>query len=133
MSGQIEGTGAAAVGAHSKDAVEKGEGRRSADQGWPEETGRRAGASGGSDAGNDTGSARAIADGAIAAATHAGASAADMAKSAGEGISRTGRQVYRQGAQTGEYMSDLVRSDPLLAILGAGVVGFALGVLIGRR
>jgi ElaB/YqjD/DUF883 family membrane-anchored ribosome-binding protein len=74
-----------------------------------------------------------MAEDAMATASEAAASASDMARSAGASLSRAGGQVYRQGAQTGEYVGGLVRSDPLLALLGAGALGFALGLLVGRR
>ena len=56
-----------------------------------------------------------------------------MARSAGEGLSRAGGQAYRQGAQASEAVGGMVRADPLPALLVAGAVGFALGLLIGRR
>jgi ElaB/YqjD/DUF883 family membrane-anchored ribosome-binding protein len=118
MSGQIQGTGAAAVGAHSKDAMQPREGAQPAGQGK-------------SDTG--TGAARKVANNAMDAASQAGTSAAAMAKTVGQSASRAGEQAYRQSARTGEYVGSLVRSDPLLALVGAGALGFALGLLIGRR
>jgi ElaB/YqjD/DUF883 family membrane-anchored ribosome-binding protein len=121
MSGQIEGTAASAVGAHSKDAMQPPTGERPT-----------AKDSSGTPAGSGDG-ARKISDDAMATVSDAAASAADMARSAGASISQAGGRVRRQGAQTGEYVGDLVKADPLLALLGAGALGFALGLLVGRR
>ena len=56
-----------------------------------------------------------------------------MARQAGDSLSRAGHQASEAAAQTGNYVSGVVRSEPLLALLGAGAVGFMLGLLITRR
>jgi ElaB/YqjD/DUF883 family membrane-anchored ribosome-binding protein len=124
MSGQIQGTGAAAVGAHSKDAMQPREGGQPAGQGK---------SAGTEDSDGGSGAARKIADNAMDAASQAGASAAAMAKTVGQSASRAGEQVYQQGGRAGEYVTSLVRSDPLLALVGAGALGLTLGLLISRR
>ncbi|MCK8786279.1 hypothetical protein M0638_18030 [Roseomonas sp. NAR14] len=126
----MEGTGAAAVAAHSKDAVEagnapdavgapgEGEGirRRVEDlAGTVSEAASRAG--------------HAAAD----MASRAGSSAAGMAQTAKETVSRAGGQAYEQGVRAGHYAGRVARNEPLAALLGAGLVGFMLGVLVTRR
>jgi ElaB/YqjD/DUF883 family membrane-anchored ribosome-binding protein len=62
-----------------------------------------------------------------------GAQAGQMARQAGDSLSEAGSQAYRQSQQAADYLNDRVREEPLLALLGAGAVGFALGLLIARR
>ena len=125
-----EGTAAAAVGAHSKDAMQP-----------------TSAAGGGGPAGVEGSAARSgealgetvqrVSGDAAAAAGQAGDAAVRMARTAGQELSRAGGQAYAQGAQAGRqagrYVGGLVRSDPLLALLAAGAAGLALGLLIGRR
>lgn len=108
----MEGTAAAAVGAHSKDAMVGSN------------------PAGGESLGDTANKMSAEAKEALG---KAGNSAASMARSAGESLSRAGGQAYRQGAQASEAVGGMVRADPLPALLVAGAVGFALGLLIGRR
>ena len=133
MSDRTDGTAAAAVGAHSKDAMNALHGGKLRDQNMPG-TGGPDRRSGTSDEADDLGaSVRSASNAAMFAAGRAGEEAARATKTAREGISRASGQAYRQGAEAGEYVGSLVKSDPLLALLGAGALGFALGLLIGRR
>jgi ElaB/YqjD/DUF883 family membrane-anchored ribosome-binding protein len=128
MSEPLEGTGAAAVGAHSKDAMTDPQNPT------PPHQGRSESASGGSGETDGLGaSIRGASDAAKSAAERAGQEASRLATSAGEGISRSGRQAYRRGAQAGSYVGETVRSDPLISLAVVGALGFALGLLIGRR
>ena len=133
MSDRTDGTAAAAVGAHSKDAMEALHGGKLPDQNTPG-TGEPDRSSGTSDKADDLGaSVRSVSDAATSAASRAGEEVVRATKTAREGISRASGQAYRQGAEAGEYVGSLVKSDPLLALLGAGALGFALGLLVGRR
>lgn len=125
MSERLEGTGAAAVGAHSKDAMNDPQNRTPPNQGRSESTSGEADSLGAS--------IRSASDVAGSAAGRAGQEASRLATSAQEGISRAGRQAYRQGAQAGSYVGERVRSDPLIALAVVGALGFALGLLVGRR
>jgi Na+/H+-translocating membrane pyrophosphatase len=69
----------------------------------------------------------------MSTASRAGEEAVRAAKAAQEGISRASRLAYRQGAEAGEYVGSLVKSDLLLTLSGAGALGFALGLLVARR
>ena len=156
MSDRIEGSGAAAVGAHSKDAMEAAHGT----PGRPVAAPMPPRAGGGEiPGGSPARQAGEVADQTAAKAGEAwdkttdkagetweqagdkaeevAASASRMAREAGDSLTRVGGQAYRQSseaaAQTGDYVSGVMRNDPLLALLGAGAVGFALGLLIGRR
>ena len=42
-------------------------------------------------------------------------------------------EPYGSGGNYADYLNDRVREEPLLALLGAGAIGFALGLLIARR
>jgi ElaB/YqjD/DUF883 family membrane-anchored ribosome-binding protein len=134
MSDRIEGSGAAAVGAHSKDAMGTPYGSKSLDQGKPGPGVAPDQGSAASGAAQDlAASARGVADAARSAAGRAGDEAIRAAKVARDGVSRVGGRAYREGAQAGEYVSDLVRSEPLMVLAAVGALGFALGLLIGRR
>jgi ElaB/YqjD/DUF883 family membrane-anchored ribosome-binding protein len=126
----IEGTAAAAVGAHSKDAMAGAMSGNPANAGRPAATDSSAGSGGSEGIGETIREASADAREAVG---KAGASAAAMARTAGDRLSRAGGQAYRQGAQAGEAVGDMVKADPLPALLVAGAVGFALGLLFGRR
>jgi ElaB/YqjD/DUF883 family membrane-anchored ribosome-binding protein len=158
MNEKLEGSGAAAVGAHSKDAMQSGAMPGGRPQGIdPSAVGTKPG---GSDdtmqkaremageakgfADDAAGSARGLADDAADRARgladearervgEYGAQAGQMARQAGETLSQAGSEAYRQGQQATDYLNDRVREEPLLALLGAGAIGFALGVLIARR
>lgn len=155
---KMEGSGAAAVGAHSKDAMQSGAMPGGRPQGIdPSAVGTKPGAA------DDTmqkaremageakgfaddaaGRARGMAEEAKGVAQDAAGRARGMAEEAGERVSEYGAQAgqvarqvgseaYRQGQQATDYLNDRVREEPLLALLGAGAVGFALGLLIARR
>ncbi len=134
MSEPIEGSGAAAVGAHSKDAMEGSHGRTPPDQGRSQSASSGHGVSSASNKAEDVGaSVRGVSDAVRSTADQACQGDARLATTAQEGISRAGRQAYQQGAQAGEYVGGMVRGDPLIALAAAGVLGFALGLFIGRR
>jgi hypothetical protein len=87
-----------------------------------------------SDEADDLGaSVRSVSDAAMSTASRAGEEAVRAAKTAQEGISCASRLAYRQGAEAGEYVGSLVKSDLLLTPSGAGALGFALGLLVARR
>jgi ElaB/YqjD/DUF883 family membrane-anchored ribosome-binding protein len=134
MSEPIEGSGAAAVGAHSKDAMQGSSSRTHSDHGRSGSAALEDGASGAPNKVDDLGaSLRGASDAARSAAGTAGQEAARLASTAQDGISRAGREAYRQGAQASQYVGGAVRSDPLIALAVMGALGFALGLLIGRR
>jgi ElaB/YqjD/DUF883 family membrane-anchored ribosome-binding protein len=137
---RMEGSGAAAVGAHSKDAMQSGNMPGGRPQGVdPSAVGQKPGGS------DDTmqkaremaGEAKGFADDTVSnargMAQDYGAQAGQMARQAGDSLSEAGSQAYRQSQQAADYLNDRVREEPLLALLGAGAVGFALGLLIARR
>ena len=144
---RMEGSGAAAVGAHSKDAMQSGAMPGGRPQGIdPSAVGTKPG---GSDdtmqkaremageakgfADDAAGSARGLADEARERVGEYGAQASQMARQAGDSLTEAGSQAYRQSQQAADSLNDRVREEPLLALLGAGAVGFALGLLIARR
>jgi ElaB/YqjD/DUF883 family membrane-anchored ribosome-binding protein len=134
MSEPIEGSGAAAVGAHSKDAMEGSQDRALPDQGRSGSASSGRGVSSASGKAEDIGgSVRSAADAVRSAADQASEGASRLATTAQEGVSRAGRQAYRQGAQAGAYVGDVVRSEPLIMLAAVGALGFALGLLVGRR
>ena len=133
MSDRIEGTAAAAVGAHSKDAMESPNGSRTSSEGSSGSATVDRGSSGAGAADNLEEAASKVSGATATLANDATETAGRAATAAREGVSRAGEQVYRQGAQAGEYVGGLVKGDPLVALLGAGVLGFALGLLVGRR
>jgi hypothetical protein len=49
---------------------------------------------------------------------------------AGRQVGDAAKEVYRQGARAGEYVSRNTAEQPLLALLVAGAVGYALAYLI---
>ena len=57
----------------------------------------------------------------------------DAVDAAGRSAAALGRDAYARGAEAGRHAGRLVRSDPLPSLLAAGVVGFALGFMFGRR
>lgn len=134
MSKPIEGGGAAAVGAHSKDAMEGSHGPTPPDQGRSQSASSVHGVSSASGEAEDLGaSVRGAFDAVRSIADQARQEDARLATTAQEGISRAGRQAYRHGAQAGEYVGGMVKGDPLIALAAVGVLGFALGLFIGRR
>lgn len=78
-------------------------------------------------------SLRGASDAVRSAAGTAGQEAARLASTAQDSISRAGREAYRQGAQASQYVDGAVRNDPLIALAVVGALGFALGLLVGRR
>ena len=134
MSDQIQGGGAAAVGAHSKDAIGTSHGGQPLDQGKPGPGAAPDQGSAASGTADDLlASACDVADAARSAAGRAGDEVIRTAKVARDGVSRAGGRAYREGAQAGEYVGDLVRSEPLIVLTAVGAVAFALGLLVGRR
>jgi ElaB/YqjD/DUF883 family membrane-anchored ribosome-binding protein len=133
VSDRTDGTAAAAVGAHSKDAMETLHGGKLPDQNTPGISGPDR-SSGTSDEADDFGaSVRSVSDAAMSVASRAGEEPVRATKPVREGISRASGQAYRQGVEAGEYVGSWVKTDPLLTLLGAGALGFVLGLLVGRR
>ena len=105
MSDRTDGTAAAAVGAHSKDAMEALHGGKLPDQNTPGTGGPDRSSSGRSDEADDLGvSVRSVSEAAMSTASRAGEEAVRATKTAREGISRASGQAYRQGAEAGEYV-----------------------------
>ena len=110
MSNRTDGTAAAAVGAHSKDAMEALHGGKLPDQNTPG-TGEPDRSSGTSDKADDLGaSVRSVSDAATSAANRAGEEVVRATKTAREGLSRASGQAYRQGEEAGEYVGSLVKA-----------------------
>ncbi|SDB06639.1 hypothetical protein [Belnapia rosea] len=145
---RMEGSGAAAVGAHSKDAMQSGSMPGGRPQGidpsavgqhppgQSDDTMEKAREMAGQAKGfaDDTASrASGLADEARERVGEYSAQAGQMARQAGETLSQAGSQAYRQGQQATDYIGERVREEPMLALLGAGALGFALGLLIARR
>lgn len=137
---KMEGSGAAAVGAHSKDAMQSGAMPGGRPQGIdPSAVGTKPG--GGDDtmqkAREMAGEAKGFADDAAGRARglaeEAGERVSEYGAQAGQMARQVGNEAYRQGQQATDYLNDRVREEPLLALLGAGAIGFALGLLIARR
>ena len=75
----------------------------------------------------------------------AASAAGDMANNAAEGISNAargatetvrntagavGEKVYDAGARTGQYVGETVKEQPLLSLIGAAAIGYALAFLL---
>lgn len=111
MSDRTTGTAAAAVGAHSKDAMEAaGAVDRPRRPGEPDLAERLSG----------------VADRVATAANDAG-------EAAGRTAREVGQQVYDRGAEAGTAARRAVRDNPMPAMLLAGAVGMAIGLLMARR
>jgi hypothetical protein len=52
---------------------------------------------------------------------------------AGKTLSDAATEVHRQGVKAGEYLSQSTAEQPLLALLLAGAVGYAIAYLVHRR
>jgi len=137
---KMEGSGAAAVGAHSKDAMQSGAMPSGRPQGIdPSAVGTKP--AGADDtmqkaremAGEAKGFADDTAGRARGLAEEAGERVSEYGAQAGQMARQVGNEAYRQGQQATDYLNDRVREEPLLALLGAGAIGFALGLLIARR
>ena len=97
------------------------------------ETGRRTGAE--ARALIDQG--KSIAQGAANRASETGRQAMDRAGEFIEGVAPRAREtasnLYEQGSQTGEYVSDFPAQQPVAALLISGAIGYALGYLVHRH
>jgi uncharacterized protein YjbJ (UPF0337 family) len=63
-------------------------------------------------------------------AGRAGATLRDAAGTARRGAAQASETVYDAGAQAGQYVGRSVQQQPLLALVGAAALGYALGFLI---
>jgi hypothetical protein len=67
------------------------------------------------------------------AGVEAGNTIRDAAIKTGEQISDAATQTYKQGAQAADYVSRNTAEQPLLALLVAGAVGYAIAYMIHSR
>jgi hypothetical protein len=67
------------------------------------------------------------------AGVEAGNTIRDAAIKTGEHVSDAATQTYKQGAQAADYVSRNTAEQPLLALLIAGAVGYALAYMIHSR
>lgn len=125
MSDRISGTAAAAVGAHSKDAMQAAGAIPTPPR--PDPAPRDGAADGGENGEADRESSlRGTADRLLSTASDAGDSAVRAAR-------RIGRQARVRGAHAGRAAGGAVRDYPVPALLMAGAAGLALGLLLARR
>jgi ElaB/YqjD/DUF883 family membrane-anchored ribosome-binding protein len=66
--------------------------------------------------------------------TNAGADATvqDAARKLGSQAAELGEQVYRQAVDAGRYAGRQVEEQPWAAVIVTGLLGLALGILVGR-
>jgi ElaB/YqjD/DUF883 family membrane-anchored ribosome-binding protein len=67
------------------------------------------------------------------AATEAGSAIQDAAIETGKRVADAAARTYRQGIQTGEYVSQNTAERPLLALLVAGAIGYGIAYMVHRR
>jgi uncharacterized protein YjbJ (UPF0337 family) len=63
-------------------------------------------------------------------AGRAGATLRDAAGTARRGAEQASETVYDAGARAGRYVGHSVQQQPLLSLIGAAAIGYALGFLI---
>lgn len=67
------------------------------------------------------------------AAAQAGSTIRDAATETGRQASDAAAKAYQQGAQAADYVSRSTAEQPLMALLVAAAIGYALAYLIHRR
>lgn len=58
--------------------------------------------------------------------------AAAQVRKLGEQAAEVGEQVYRQAMDVGRYASRQVEEQPWIAVVATGLIGLAIGILLGR-
>lgn len=66
-------------------------------------------------------------------AGRAGATLREAAETARRGAGQAGETVSDAAAWAGQYVGTAVQAQPLLSLVGAAAIGYALGFLIHRR
>jgi ElaB/YqjD/DUF883 family membrane-anchored ribosome-binding protein len=66
------------------------------------------------------------------AATSADATVQDAARKLGSQAAEVGDQVYRQAVGVGRYAGRQVEEQPWAAVIVTGLLGLAVGILLGR-
>lgn len=56
----------------------------------------------------------------------------DAIRKLGNQAAEVGEQVYRQAVDAGRYAGRQVEEQPWAAVIGAGLLGLAVGILLGR-
>ena len=62
----------------------------------------------------------------------AGAAVQDTARKLGDQAAEVGERVYRQAVQAGKRVSRQVEEQPWGAVIVTGLLGLAIGILLGR-